>query len=67
MVLAAFTLDLSYWPAILGAAAFMGSDAILSVRLFKNPDQWGSLGDNAVWWLYYGGQALIAYAFLRPF
>jgi uncharacterized membrane protein YhhN len=67
MVLAAFTLDLSYWPAILGAAAFMGSDAILSVRLFKNPDQWGSLGGNAVWWLYYGGQALIAYAFLRPF
>jgi uncharacterized membrane protein YhhN len=63
MTAAAFTLPRWLWPAIVGAAAFFLSDAILSAELFKNRrNAWTSQG---VWWLYYGAQAAITWAYLR--
>jgi uncharacterized membrane protein YhhN len=48
---------------MVGAAAFFLSDAILSAELFKNRrSPWTS---QAVWWLYYGAQAAITWAYLR--
>lgn len=70
MVGSSFLLDAVFWPAMVGAAAFMASDAILSIDLFREEKLFGSdrLTRWAVWFLYYGGQAGIAWAFLRqPF
>lgn len=70
MVGSSFLLPLVYWPAMAGAAAFMASDAILAGDLFREAKLFGSqrLTGWAVWFLYYGGQAAIAWAFLRqPF
>lgn len=63
MVGAAFTLPKVLWPAMAGAVSFMASDAILSAELFK--DLRNPLSAQAVWWLYYGAQAAITYAYLR--
>jgi uncharacterized membrane protein YhhN len=60
---ASFTLPYRLWPAMLGAAAFVASDGLLSAELFKNfKAPWAS---HAVWWLYYAAQALITWAYLR--
>lgn len=70
MVGSSFLLPLAYWPAMAGAVAFMASDAILAGDLFREAKLFGSrrLTGWAVWFLYYGGQAGIAWAFLRqPF
>lgn len=70
MVGSSFLLDAVYWPAMVGAVAFMASDAILAIDLFREEKLLGSgrLTRWAVWFLYYGGQAGIAWAFLRqPF
>jgi len=70
MVGSSFLLPLAYWPAMAGAVAFMASDAILAGDLFREAKVFGSqrLTGWAVWFLYYGGQAAIAWAFLhRPF
>lgn len=70
MVGSSFLLDAFYWPAMVGAVAFMASDAILAIDLFREEKLFGSdrLTRWAVWLLYYGGQAGIAWAFLRqPF
>lgn len=70
MVGSSLLLPLFYWPAIVGAVAFMASDAILAGDLFREARLLGSqrLTGWAVWFLYYGGQAGIAWAFLRqPF
>lgn len=70
MVGSSFLLPLVYWPAMAGAVAFMTSDAILAGDLFRDAKLLGSqrLTGWAVWFLYYGGQAAIAWAFLRqPF
>ncbi len=70
MVGTSFLLPLFYWPAMVGAVLFMSSDAILAAGLFREAALFGSqrLSRWAVWFLYYGGQALIAWAFLRhPF
>ncbi len=70
MVGSSFLLPLVYWPAMAGAVAFMASDAILAGDLFREAKLFGSqrLTGWAVWFLYYGGQAAIAWAFLRqPF
>jgi uncharacterized membrane protein YhhN len=64
MVLAAFTLPLSRWPAMAGASAFMISDAILAVRLFRHEGRAHRGADLAVWWLYYAAQVGIAAGFL---
>ncbi|MDO9224230.1 MAG: lysoplasmalogenase [Caulobacter sp.] len=70
MVGSSFLLPAVYWPAMAGALAFMASDAILAGDLFREAKLLGSqrLTGWAVWFLYYGGQAGIAWAFLRqPF
>ena len=63
MTATALTLPRWLWPAMAGAAAFFLSDAILSAELFKNRrNVWTT---QAVWWLYYGAQASITWAYLR--
>jgi uncharacterized membrane protein YhhN len=64
IVIAAFTLPLSRWPAMAGSAAFMASDAILAMRLFRYEGRPHRVADLAVWWLYYAAQVGIAAAFL---
>lgn len=61
MGLAALALPASLWPVTLGAALFIGSDLILSLRLFRLAEDaplaiWAS---RALWLLYIAGQALI--------
>jgi uncharacterized membrane protein YhhN len=58
MVVAALLLPPPFWPATLGAVAFMASDAILAFDLFKGVKLLGSprLTARAVWFLYWGGQ-----------
>jgi uncharacterized membrane protein YhhN len=67
MVTTSLLLPGPRWPATLGALAFMASDAILAFDLFKGAKLAGSsrLTGWAVWFLYFGGQALIAYGMLR--
>ena len=67
MVSTSFLLPAAMWPAMVGAVAFMASDAILAGELFRKAKLFGSqrLTGWAVWFLYYGGQALIAYAILE--
>ena len=66
MVTTSFLLPAAMWPAMVGAVLFMGSDAVLAGELFRGAKLGGSqrATDWAVWFAYYGGQALIAYAFL---
>jgi uncharacterized membrane protein YhhN len=67
MVAASLLLPRLRWPATIGALAFMASDAILSFDLFKGAKLFGSprLTAWAVWFLYFGGQAMIAWGMLR--
>ncbi|CAN5302470.1 lysoplasmalogenase [soil metagenome] len=67
MVTLSLLLPRAHWPATAGALAFMASDAILSFDLFKGVKLLGSprLTAWAVWFLYFGGQALITYGMLR--
>ncbi|MBO9710124.1 MAG: lysoplasmalogenase [Caulobacter sp.] len=67
MVTLSLLLPRVRWPAAAGALAFMASDAILSFQLFKQARLFGSerLTLWAVWFLYFGGQALIAWGMLR--
>ena len=53
--------------ATLGALAFTASDTILSVELFKlkSDAPVKRYTARAVWFLYYGGQAAIAWAFVH--
>ena len=64
---AALRLDPVYWPVTLGAIMFIASDMILSLQLFRKPaDQpAGTVSSLAVWTLYFGGQALIAWGMLN--
>ena len=63
MTAASFTLPHLMWPAMLGACAFALSDGILSAELFKSVR--GRAVSHAVWALYYAGQALILWAYVR--
>lgn len=63
MTAASFTLPHLMWPAMLGACAFALSDGILSAELFKSVK--GRAVSHAVWALYYAGQALILWAYVR--
>ncbi|MFZ5668189.1 MAG: lysoplasmalogenase [Pseudomonadota bacterium] len=70
MVASSFLLPSVYWPAMAGAVLFMASDAILAIDLFRDEKLFGSpLATRwAVWFLYWGGQALILWSYLRqPF
>ena len=63
---AALRLDTAYWLVTLGAVMFIASDAILSLQLFRKPadEPAGIAPSLAVWFLYFGGQALIAWGML---
>lgn len=67
MANAALRLDHSLWLATAGAIAFVASDTILSIELFrlKSDAPVKRLIARAIWFLYYGGQATIAWAFIR--
>jgi uncharacterized membrane protein YhhN len=67
MVTLSLMLPRLRWPAAAGALAFMSSDAILSFDLFKGAKLAGSprLTAWAVWFLYFGGQAMITWGMLR--
>ena len=67
MVALSLLLPRARWPATAGALAFMASDAVLSFDLFKGAKLAGSprLTAWAVWFLYFGGQALITWGMLR--
>jgi len=60
---AALRLDTAYWLVTLGAVMFIASDAILSLQLFRKPadEPAGIAPSLAVWFLYFGGQALITW------
>ena len=62
MLATSLLLPWTAWPVMVGAAAFMASDAILSADLFRGARLAGSerLSGYAIWGLYYGGQAAIA-------
>ena len=64
MAVMSLTLPPARWTAMAGAAAFMASDAILAVRLFRQPEQRNLPADLAVWWLYVAAQGLIVWAFV---
>ena len=63
---AALRLDDTLISAKIGALAFILSDIILTVELFRiKPDApIKRVTSPLIWGLYYGGQALIAYAFI---
>jgi len=63
MTTVALTLPRYFWPAMVGAlavAAAIGLAATADLKTLRGP--WVSAG---AWWLYIGGQALIAYGLLR--
>jgi uncharacterized membrane protein YhhN len=70
-VMAGFSLLLDpawYWPVMVGSIAFMASDAVLAIHLFREEVLFGSkrATDWAVWFLYYGAQVAIAWPFVGP-
>lgn len=67
MANAALRLPSEYMLATVGALAFAASDIILSLELFRlSPGtQLRAITARLVWGLYYGGQALIAYALIQ--
>lgn len=66
MVIESLMLAPEFWPVTLGAALFMASDAILAAQLFREAKLAGSqrLTQWAVWFLYWGAQALILKGFI---
>lgn len=66
MVNAAIRLDPALWLAAVGAIAFAISDTLLSIELFrlKPNTPIKPVIARAVWFLYFGGQAAIAWAFI---
>lgn len=66
MVGTGFLLDGWYWPAMVGAVAFMASDAVLAIALFRDEHLFGSkrASDWSIWFLYYGAQVGIAWPFV---
>lgn len=67
MVNAALRLDPVLWVAALGACAFAASDTILSFELFrlKPNEPVRKITSRFIWFLYFGGQAMIAWAFVQ--
>jgi uncharacterized membrane protein YhhN len=59
-------LPMPFWPAMAGSVAFMASDAVLAIGLFRGEALFGStrLSGWAVWFLYYAAQFLIVQAFI---
>ena len=67
MLASGLLLPWTAWPVMVGALAFMASDAILSADLFRSARIAGSerMSAYAIWALYYGGQAAIALGLMR--
>lgn len=67
MLATGLLLPWTAWPVMVGALAFMASDAILSADLFRGARIAGSerMSAYAIWALYYGGQAAIALGLMR--
>ena len=67
MLATSLLLPWTAWPVMVGALAFMASDAILSADLFRSARIAGSerMSAYAIWALYYGGQAAIALGLMR--
>ena len=63
----ALRLEPALWVATAGALAFVTSDLILTLELFRlKPDApIKRLTARAIWFLYYGGQAAIAWSFIH--
>jgi len=63
----ALRLEPGLWLALAGALAFVTSDLILTVELFrlKKDAPVKRLTARAIWFLYYGGQAAIAWSFIQ--
>ena len=63
----ALRLTPELWLATTGALAFVASDLILTLELFrlKSDAPVKRLTARAIWFLYYGGQAAIAWAFIH--
>lgn len=65
---AAIALPGAFWPVTIGALMFIASDSILAHQLFCRPAEAppNKLASYAVWFLYFLGQAAIAWGVLRP-
>jgi uncharacterized membrane protein YhhN len=65
---AAIALPGTFWPVTIGALMFIASDFILAHQLFCKPAEAppNKLASYAVWFLYFFGQAAIAWGVLRP-
>ena len=63
----ALRLESGLWLAMVGALAFVTSDLILTVELFrlKSDASIKRLTARAIWFLYFCGQAAIAWAFVH--
>lgn len=61
-----FMLDAAFWPAMVGSVAFLASDAVLAVSLFRGEVLFGStrITDWTVWFLYCAAQIGITAAFV---
>ena len=65
MGLAAFSLPLALWPAILGAVSFIASDTILAIEKFRLPEPTRLTGAS-IWITYYGALLGFVFAFTAP-
>lgn len=65
---AAIALPGAFWPVTVGALMFIASDSILAHQLFCRPADAAphKPASYAVWFLYFFGQAAIAWGVLRP-
>lgn len=63
----ALRLEPTLWLATVGALAFVTSDLILTLELFrlKSDAAIKRLTARAIWFLYYGGQTAIAWSFIH--
>lgn len=61
-----FMLDAAFWPAMVGSVAFLTSDAVLAVSLFRGEVLFGSVRATnwTVWFLYCAAQIGITVAFV---
>jgi len=61
-----FMLDAAFWPAMLGSVAFLVSDAVLAISLFRGEVLFGStrVTNWTVWFLYCAAQIGITAAFV---
>ena len=66
MGLSALALPTAMSPALIGAGAFMASDTLLAIQLFRLPpgSRWHIPIARALWALYYAAQLLILWAFI---